>query len=132
VTQRGLNQSIRIAGWRPEIPELLKTADVLVLPSLWEGMPNIVLEAMAAGLPVVVSRVEGTEELIRDHETGVLVPPGSVVDLEQQIEAVLNDPGLSSRLRTTAQLAVQERFTMGRMVSAYEQLYIHMIEAADG
>ncbi len=76
VAHRGLGHRIRIAGWRPDVPELLKAADLLVLPSLWEGMPNIVLEAMAAGLPVVVSRVEGTDELIRDGETGLLVTPG--------------------------------------------------------
>ena len=128
IAQRGLGHRIRIAGWRPDVPELLKAADLLVLPSLWEGMPNIVLEAMAAGLPVVVSRVEGTEELIRDGETGLLVTPGSPTELEHQIEAALTSPELSSRIRTTAQLAVQKQFTMDRMVSAYEQLYARLID----
>ena len=127
ITQRGLDHRIRIAGWRPDVPELLKAADLLALPSLWEGMPNIVLEAMAAGLPVVVSRVEGTEELIRDGETGLLVTPGSPIELERRIETVLTDPELCSRLRKAAQLAVQKLFTLDRMVSAYEQLYARLI-----
>ncbi len=127
VTQRGLDHRIQIAGWRPDIPELLKAADLLTLPSLWEGMPNIVLEAMAAGLPVVVSRVEGTEELIRDGETGLLVTPGLPIELERRIETVLTDPELCSRLKNAAQPAVQKLFTMDRMVSAYEQLYARLI-----
>jgi glycosyltransferase involved in cell wall biosynthesis len=127
ITQRGLDHRIRIAGWRPDVPDLLKTADLLTLPSLWEGMPNIVLEAMAAGLPVVVSRVEGTEELIRDGETGLLVTPGSPIELERQIETVLTDPELCLRLRKATQLAVQKLFTFDRMVSAYEQLYVRLI-----
>ena len=127
ITQRGLDHRIRIAGWRPDIPELLKAADLLTLPSLWEGMPNIVLEAMAAGLPVVVSRVEGTEELIRDGETGLLVTPGSPIELERQIETALTDPEFCSRLRKAAQLTVQKLFTLDRMVSAYEQLYARLI-----
>lgn len=127
ITRHTLDHCIRIAGWRPDVPELLKAADLLALPSLWEGMPNIVLEAMAAGLPVVVSRVEGTEELIRDGETGLLVTPGSTIELERQIEAILVDAELSKRLKNAAKQAVQTTFTMDRMVSAYEQLYFRLI-----
>ncbi|MBC7817023.1 MAG: glycosyltransferase [Planctomycetaceae bacterium] len=127
ITRHCLGHRIRIAGWRADVPELLKAADLLTLPSLWEGMPNIVLEAMAAGLPVVVSRVEGTDELIQDGETGLLVTPGSSIELERQIEAVLTNAELSLQLRTTAQLAVHKLFTMEHMVSAYEQLYARLI-----
>lgn len=127
IAQRGLDQSIHIAGWRAEVPAILKAADVLALPSLWEGMPNIVLESMAAGLPVVVSRVEGTAELIRDGETGMLVSPNSVTELEQAIEAVLADRDFSARLSHAAQLTVQKSFTMDVMVSAYERIYVSMV-----
>ncbi|MFM9961989.1 MAG: glycosyltransferase [Planctomycetaceae bacterium] len=123
----GLHRSIRIAGWRGDVPAVLRAADVLALPSLWEGMPNIVLESMAAGLPVVVSRVEGTEELIRDGETGLLVTPGSVTELEQRIEAVLTERELSSRLKEAAQSFVKTDFTNELMTSSYEQLYVRLI-----
>ena len=62
-------------GSRDDIPALLKSADVLVHPSLWEGMPNAVLEAMAASRPVIGTAVEGTEDLIVPGQTGWLVPP---------------------------------------------------------
>lgn len=128
VAEHGLGPSVRFAGWRPDVPELLKTADVLVLPSLWEGMPNIVLESMASGLPVVVSRVEGTEELIRDGETGLLVTPGSVEELERQIEKVLLDRDFSLTLSTAAQQTVLTDFTIEAMVESYKQLYLQLLQ----
>ena len=127
IANHGLERSIRIVGWRPNVPQILKAADVLVLPSLWEGMPNIVLEAMASGLPVVVSRVEGTDELIRDRESGLLVAPGSVAELELGIEAVLTDRDFSSRLAREAQQTALISFTFESMVAAYEQLYSRLL-----
>lgn len=123
VEENRLSQRIQLIGWRPDVPQLLKAANCLVLPSLWEGMPNIVLEAMAAGLPVVVSQVEGTEELISPEETGLLVSPGSVDDLERAIEAILSDSELSKRVAKNAQQIVQKHFTFESMITAYEQLY---------
>ena len=127
-TKHRLNSNVCFAGWRPDVPELLKTADVLVLPSLWEGMPNIVLESMASGLPVVVSRVEGTEELIRDGETGLLVTPGSVEEVERQIEKLLVDREFSTSLAKVAQQAVFKGFTLEAMVHSYEQLYLRLLQ----
>lgn len=128
VAEHRLNSSIHFAGWRPDVPELLKTADVLVLPSLWEGMPNIVLESMASGLPVVVSRVEGTEELIQDGETGLLTTPGSVEEVDHQIEKVLMDREFSTYLANAAQQAVFKGFTLETMVRSYEQLYLRLLQ----
>ena len=128
VVEHRLNSSVHFVGWRPDVPQLLKAADLLVLPSLWEGMPNIVLESMAAGLPVVVSRVEGTEELICDGESGLLATPGSVEDLEQQIEKVLIDRVFSTKLSKAAQQTVAKEFTLDAMVLSYEQLYLRLLE----
>ncbi len=126
VTDQHLEGSVRFAGWRPDVPELLKTADCLVLPSLWEGMPNIVLEAMAAGLPVVVSRVEGTDELIKFDETGLLVEPGSDLELEEAIERLLTDNDLAEKLGQAAQQLVKSCFTFDRMVASYEQIFTRL------
>lgn len=128
VAEHGLKSNVHFAGWRPDVPELLKAADVLVLPSLWEGMPNIVLESMAAGLPVVVSRVEGTEELIHDGKTGLLTTPGSVAEVEQQIEKVLLDCEFSTSLSIAAQQTVFKGFTLEAMIHSYEQLYLGLLE----
>lgn len=127
VAEHRLNSNVHFAGWRPDVPELLKAADVLVLPSLWEGMPNIVLEAMAAGLPVVVSRIEGTEELIRDGETGLLATPGSVVELELLIEIDLGGREFSTLRAQRAQQLALKSFTLEAMVDSYEQLYLRLL-----
>ena len=129
IAQHKLEKSIHLAGWRPDVPQLLKGADVLALPSLWEGMPNIVLESMAAGLPVVVSRVEGTDELIRDGESGLLVTPGSAEELEHQIERVLADRDFSTTLASAAQQTVFKGFTLEAMARSYEQLYLRLLES---
>ncbi len=128
IAEHRLQSSIHLAGWRSDVAELLKTADVLVLPSLWEGMPNIVLESMASGLPVVVSRVEGTEELIRDGETGLLTSPGSVEELEQRIEQILMGRDFSTSLANAAQQTIFKGFTLEAMVSSYEQLYLRFVQ----
>lgn len=128
IAQHQHTKNICLIGFRSDVPQLLKTADVLVLPSLWEGMPNIVLEAMTAGLPVVVSRVEGTDELISDRETGLLATPGSVEDLERKIELVLNDREFSAKLAFAAQQSISKGFTVDKMVASYEQLYLRLLE----
>ena len=127
IAEHQLGQSIHLIGWRPDVPQLLMAADCLVLPSLWEGMPNIVLEAMAAGLPVVVSQVEGTDELIQSGESGLLVKPGSTDDLERAIETILVDPVLSTRLSQNAQQIVQKQFTFDAMIAAYGQIYRRLL-----
>jgi starch synthase (maltosyl-transferring) len=132
VAENDLGQCIHLLGWRPDVPQLLKTADCLVLPSLWEGMPNIVLEAMAAGLPVVVTQVEGTAELILSGETGLLVKPGSVESVERAVETILCDPQLSKRLADNAQQLVNKRFTFEAMVAAYDQLYGDLTSSLGG
>ena len=91
-------------------------------------MPNIVLESMASGLPVVVSRVEGTEELIRNGETGLLVTPGSAAELERQIETVLIDREFSTKLSKAAQQVIFNSFTTESMVHSYEQLYLQLLQ----
>ncbi len=123
VARRGRTMQIRIAGWRPNVAEWLRAADVLALPSLWEGMPNIVLEAMAAGLPVVVSRVEGTEELVQEGVTGLLTEPGSASDLETNIEALLSDSEMACRISNAAQQNVATTFTFDGMVASYDKLF---------
>jgi glycosyltransferase involved in cell wall biosynthesis len=110
-------------GRRDDVPSLLKGADLLVLPSLWEGMPNVVLEAMAARLAVVGTSVEGTEDLVVPGRTGWLVPPGDSEGLATALLEAASDP---SRLRAYGEAArdrVEASFTPGRVVEAYERLW---------
>lgn len=127
IHERSLSGRVHLAGWRKDVPELLQAAWCLVLPSLWEGMPNVVLEAMAAGLPVVATRVEGTDELVLDGETGLLVASRSASQIESAIAALGNEFGRAQRLGQNGQNRVKSLFSWEKMVSDYAHLYAALI-----
>jgi glycosyltransferase involved in cell wall biosynthesis len=123
----GIRTSIHFAGHRGDVPGLLKASDLFVLPSLWEGMPNALLEAMAAGLPVIATAVEGSREIIESDESGLLVPAADPSDLARAILRVLNQPDLAARLSSGAQSAVVKQFTNISAIAAYDHLYRQLI-----
>jgi glycosyltransferase involved in cell wall biosynthesis len=118
-----LNPRIHMIGRRDDVPGLLKAADLLVLPSLWEGMPNVVLEAMAARRPVVASAVEGTEDLVIPGQTGWLVPPGDRESLADALVDSASDAGRLRRFGEVARARVEASFTPARVVESYERLW---------
>ena len=123
-----LDDRIHFAGWRPDVPSLLKAVDALVLPSRWEGMPNVVLEAMAAGRPVIATRVEGVRELVTDRETGLLVEPESVESLAGAIALLLAEPDLGREAGRKAQQIATIRFTADSVASSYAELYAALLD----
>jgi len=127
VRQRSLSERVHVAGWRKDIAELMKAADCLALTSAWEGMPNVILEAMAAGLPVVSTEVEGVRELIEHGETGLLTAhsPSAVASGLQQLFA---DPERTSRMGLSAQQVVKQQFTWDCVARAYSDLYCELLQ----
>jgi sugar transferase (PEP-CTERM/EpsH1 system associated) len=119
----GLSEAVTIAGVRADVPEVLAALDVFVLPSRWEGMPNAVLEAMAAGLPVVATAVGGTPEAVVDGVTGLLVPPRDPGALVQAIEWVLRDPNLRRRMGQAGRKRVEQHFSIEDTIRQTEALY---------
>ena len=114
---------VALLGDRRDVPELLAAADVFVLSSRSEGAPLSILEAMAAGLPVVASDVGGVGELVVDGETGLLVPPGDPARLAQALARVLDDRALRERLGTAGRARARERFDLGALRAAHLDLY---------
>jgi glycosyltransferase involved in cell wall biosynthesis len=123
IDRLGLDGRVRLAGERDDVPDLLAGADVFVLASASEGMPISVLEAMAAGLPVVASRVGGVPEVVADGETGLLVPPGSPQELAEALRRLLADPELRQRLGDAGRIRVRERFDLAPFRRAHVELY---------
>jgi len=119
----GLEGRICFLGLRHDVPAILAAVDVMVLSSLYEGLPNVVLEAMATGAVVVATDVGGTSELLRDGETGVLVPPRSPERIAQAVLAVLGDPGWAGRLARAARARVEGEFTPQAMVRGTTAVY---------
>jgi glycosyltransferase involved in cell wall biosynthesis len=112
-----VEQSCRFLGVREDIADILAAADVVVLPSLSEGFPFVLLEALAMGCSVVASRVNGIPELVEDHKTGVLVPARDPHALARAIREVLSDPVAASEMGTAGRAVVQTRFTVDHMVA---------------
>lgn len=127
VAEQGLSGRVHFAGWRPDVPSILRSVYGLVLPSLWEGMPNVVLEAMAAGLPVVATRVEGVDELVVPDETGVLIPPASVPDLVNGLQTILADPERARSLGKAGFQRVKSLFSWEKSTSNYDELYRRLL-----
>lgn len=119
----GLGEAIRFAGHQKDVRQLLAASDVFVMASSSEGVSLSILEAMAASLPVVATAVGGNHEVVADGETGILVPAGSPEALADALLAVLDDPDRARRLGAAGRLRVEERFSLSKMVSRYEDLY---------
>jgi glycosyltransferase involved in cell wall biosynthesis len=127
--ERLLPAGSRVLGERHDIPELLATADVFVLPSRSEGMPMSILEAMAAGVPVVASAVGGIPELVVDGETGLLVPAGDAEALAGALRRLLGDPALRRRFGDAGRARALEHFGVGAFRRAHIELYERLLGA---
>lgn len=118
-----LRERIIFLGARRNVPEILSKIDVAVLPSLWEGLGLVILEAAAARKPIVASCVGGIPEIISDGETGILVEPGNVKSLADGLEHVLLGKVDAQKMAARAREMVREKFSVGKMVEEYEKLY---------
>ncbi|QDT89737.1 glycosyltransferase [Gimesia algae] len=122
---------IHFSGWQAQVPQLMKAATCLVLPSLWEGMPNVVLEAMASGLPVISTRVDGISELIRDGEQGTVVATGEPAEISQALSDLSAHPARFIEMAETAQHLVKNEFTWNSIADRYDQIYTQLLGLED-
>jgi glycosyltransferase involved in cell wall biosynthesis len=124
-----ISDRLHFAGWQPNVPELLKSAEVLLLPSRYEGMPNVVLEAMAAGLPVVATRVEGMAEILGPLAEGQLTPLADGPAFQATLLALLASPARRCELGNANQVEVTEHYSLAMLATAYERLYASLINS---
>ena len=117
----------RFLGERHDIPSVLAALDVVVSPSRTESLSNTILEAMAAGRPVVASRVGGNPELVRDRETGLLVAPEDERDLANAIETVLGSPELARKWGENAHRIALSNYTLDHARERFEQIYLELL-----
>jgi glycosyltransferase involved in cell wall biosynthesis len=127
----GLDAAVEFAGEVPDARPHLEDADVFVLSSLSEGMPVSILEAMAAGLPVVASAVPGLEEVVLDGETGFLVPPGDPAALAARLGRLVNEPDLRSSFGAAGRARAEEHFSLPAWRDAHFSLYRSLLAAGD-
>jgi glycosyltransferase involved in cell wall biosynthesis len=123
----GLDQRFRMPGFRDDLDTLIGAADVVVLPSFTEGLPNIALEASAAGVPVVATAVGGTPEAIADGETGLLVPSGDPGAIATRVGELLGNEALRQKLGAKGPERMRARFTFEAQAAAYQTLLRRLI-----
>ena len=114
--EAGLGDRLRLLGYRTDVPALLAAADIFVLPSRTEGLPMSVIEAMLTGLPVVASRLPGTEEQVADGVTGLLVPVGDSAALGEALGALARDPFLRARMGEAGRQRALERYDEAKVL----------------
>lgn len=123
VRAAGLGDRVNIVTNRNDVTDLLALADVFVMPSLWEGLPMALLEAMVAGKAIVASATAGIPEAVISGKEGILVPPGEVGPLADALRLVLGDPARSAVMAESALARARTEFTVQVMADKYEALY---------
>lgn len=129
VRQQKMESCVTFLGYRTDVPVLLNSMDVFVLPSLYEGLPNVVLEAMASGKPVVATAVDGTPEAVIDGETGFLVPPKDPQALSRAVQAMLGKPGLIHSMGQAGRRRVEDHFTLDHEIHQFVQVFDRLMQS---
>jgi glycosyltransferase involved in cell wall biosynthesis len=124
----GLRDSVKFRGSVNNVVAYLQSADLFVLPSHYEGMPNVLLEAMACGLPVVATRVSGVVDIVRDGRNGLLVEPGRPDGLAEAILRLLDDPAEAARLGKAAHETIEKEYSIEAVAGAYAALYQSLLK----
>ena len=127
-----LEKTLYLCGWQRDIPRILSAMDIFVLASLWEGLPIAVLEAMAASLPVVATDTGGIKEVVSDGESGFLVSPRRIDEMEARIAPLVEDAALRRRMGERARLRIGDGLRTSRMVSDTQNLYEELIKKEGG
>ncbi|MCX7767085.1 MAG: glycosyltransferase family 4 protein, partial [Candidatus Sumerlaeia bacterium] len=124
----GLNEYFKFLGLRTDIPEILGVTDILLLTSLWEGLPFTVQEAMFAGVPVVASRVDGNVEAIVDGTTGYLIDYKNADEISARLYHLLINPSQRKIMGEAGQQRARELFTLEMMIKQTEKIYDSLLK----
>ncbi len=126
----GVADKVLFLGWRDDIPEIMQTFDLFVLPSLNEGMGRVLVEAMAAGKAVVASNVGGVPDLVKHGQNGFLVKPGDITDLSYYIGRLLQDEKLRLKMGLSGR-RISQNFSIVKMVEKIDALYLTLLQKKD-
>jgi glycosyltransferase involved in cell wall biosynthesis len=132
VRSKGLDSCVMFTGYRTDCRDLMAICDLIVLPSLFEGMPLVLIEAALLGKPVIATAVDGTKEVIVDGITGVLVPPAQPAALARALVELLPDRRRLSTLGSQARIYAQQSFSLDRQIRETEALYLALMPNSIG
>nr|MQY69267.1 glycosyltransferase [Bacillota bacterium] len=123
VKELEIKDNVVFTGSREDIPKILKVMDIFVLPSLWEGLPIVLLEAMASKKPIVATDVIGNKEVVVDGKTAFLVPPKNPGRLAEKIISLIKNKPLREKFGESGRRRVEETYPLDRMVKETEEVY---------
>lgn len=126
--RRGIERCVTFLGFRSDYAEVMRASDVFALPSLAEGMPMVIYSAMALGLPIVASDVNGMRDTLEHDRTALIMRPGNVDDLTASLDRLLSDRDLAERLGGAAKHVMERRFSAEQAVRKLEALYDAVLE----
>jgi len=125
-TKFNLEDRIYLLDFRKDIPDLMRTFDIFLLPSLWEGFGIVLIEAMAAGKPVVATSTSSIPEIVEDNRSGILVPPENTGAISNALKKLISEPELRIKYGKEGQKIVREKFTIERMINDYEKIFYEL------
>lgn len=128
VDASGLHRAVTFLGYQPDVPRWLASADLTILPSLFEGLPMIAIESLASECPIVATAVDGTPEVVLDGITGLLVPPANPDRLAHAVMKILAHPNLARWMAQNGRDLILQNFTVETMVGRNQELYLHLWE----
>jgi glycosyltransferase involved in cell wall biosynthesis len=121
--EKGFRNSIHLVGFRDDIPNVMSTIDLLILPSVWEGFGIVLIEAMAAEKPCVTTNISSMPEIVINGKTGYVVPPENSGKLAEAIIELVQDPLKANGMGSEGKKVVQTKFTLKKMIDQYEHLF---------
>ena len=124
IQKRALERKVMLLGWRKDVEEIMPIFDLVVLTSLWEGLPITLLEAMACGKPIVAYKIDGVEEIVKDGINGFLVRPKDIGELSEKISLLLNDKSLSKSMGEKGrEILTDSSFDVSQMITGINKIY---------
>lgn len=123
----GLDRNIIFAGFRSDVHALLRASDIFLLPSLFEGLPLVAIEASSAGLPVIATAVDGTPEAVRDGDTGLLIEPTNPVAITEAVLRLLDEPEAAKKMGQRGRTFVRAHFDVSRQIKETEAVYRDLV-----
>jgi len=127
INNLGLKDKIKLLGFRMDIPEIMKCLDVFVLTSLWEGLPKVIVQAIAAGIPIVATEVDGSSEVIKNGVNSFLVKPGDVEGIAEKVMNILQKPK-DFKFEISDLKSILDEFDINLMVKKQEKLYEALVK----
>ena len=127
IAKFNLEKRIHLLGFRNDIPDLLKTFDIFLLPSLWEGFGIVLIEAMASGKPIVATNASSIPEIVENGRNGILVTPENAEAISDALKKLISEPELRIKFVKEGLKIVQEKFTIDRMINDYKKIFHELL-----